>query len=241
MKNPETTQPILRFEQISKVYQTGTIAVEALKPTSFALFPSEMVAIMGPSGSGKSTLLSLAGALDHPTSGKAFVQGNDLSQLPRASIAKLRRNTIGYVFQDFNLMPGLTALENVSLPLELDGHETRKARSQAMESLERVNLGEMANRFPDNLSGGEQQRVAIARAFVGSRSLLLADEPTGALDTMTAEVVMRLLRKQCDEGRSALLVTHNPSHAAWADRIIFIKDGTVLEEQSSELQQAEAH
>ncbi len=227
---PSENSVVLKFENVSKTYGTGNVLVHALKPTSFVVRRSELVAIMGPSGSGKSTMLSLAGALDAPTQGRVAVNGLDPALLKPKKIAELRRRTIGYVFQEFNLMPGLTALENVALPLELDGISLRDARSQAIDSLHRVNIENLSNRFPDNLSGGEQQRVAIARAFVGSRHLLLADEPTGALDTTTGEVVMRLLREQCDAGRSALLVTHNAGHAAWADRVIFIRDGEIVDQ-----------
>ena len=224
---------ILEFQGAAKSYGSGNTLVEALKPTSLSIGTSELVAIMGPSGSGKSTMLSLAGALDEPTSGKVVIKGKDLSELRLSEIARLRRRTIGYVFQEFNLMPGLTALENAALPLELDGYSQKGARAHAMDALENVGIAELAQRFPDHLSGGEQQRVAIARAFIGSRTLLLADEPTGALDSGTGEVVMRLLRQQCDAGRSALLVTHNPGHAAWADRVIFIKDGAIVDQTTS--------
>lgn len=221
---------VLRFDQASKVHGHGHTAVTALRPTSFEIHRSELVAIMGPSGAGKSTVLSLAGALDTPTTGQVYVHGNDLAKMSPREIAALRRRSLGYVFQEFNLMHGLTAIENVALPLELDGTSQKNARREAAAALERVNIGALANRYPDNLSGGEQQRVAIARAFAGPRNLLLADEPTGALDSATGEVVMRLLREQCDDGRSALLVTHDASHAAWADRVIFIKDGNMVDQ-----------
>jgi len=224
---------VLRFDGIAKTYGSGSTIVHALRRVNLVVHRSEFVAIMGPSGSGKTTMLSLAGAMDVPTSGRVFFEGHDLAELPPRSIAELRRRKMGYVFQEFNLMSGLTALENVALPLELDGCTIRRSREEAMDSLHRVNMGSLANRFPDNLSGGEQQRVAIARAFVGSRNLLLADEPTGALDTTTAEVVMRLLRHECDAGRSALMVTHNASHAAWADRVIFLKDGAIVDQSGS--------
>ncbi len=224
---------VLEFDGVSKIYGSENTEVTALAPTSFRVGQSELVAIMGPSGSGKSTILSLAGALDEPTTGKVFVAGGDLATKKPRELAELRRRTIGYVFQELNLMPGLTAIENVALPLELDGCSQRESRELALDALERVKIAQLANRFPDNLSGGEQQRVAIARAFVGTRNLLLADEPTGALDSVTGEVVMKLLRKQCDEGRSAVLVTHDPGHAAWADRVIFIRDGRIADQSAS--------
>lgn len=227
---PNASPPLLEFVAAAKTFGTGRTAVAALKPVTLRVERSELVAIMGPSGSGKSTLLSLAGAMESPTEGEILINGQNLACLKQKAVSILRRRTIGYVFQEFNLMPGLTAVENVALPLELDGVSLREARSRAMEELDRVQIKELADRFPDNLSGGEQQRVAIARAFVGPRTLLLADEPTGSLDSVTGEVVMRLLRRQCDEGRSGLMVTHDASHAAWADRVIFIKDGVIVSE-----------
>ncbi|MFK7819033.1 MAG: ABC transporter ATP-binding protein [Planctomycetaceae bacterium] len=228
------TTPLLQLDGVGKTFGSGHIAVEALKPVSLTIRRSELVAIMGPSGSGKSTLLSLSGALDEPTVGRVLVNGEDLATLSRKAISILRRRTIGYVFQEFNLMVGLTALENVQLPLELDGVAIREAKAESMAALERLEIADLADRYPDNLSGGEQQRVAIARAFVGPRTLLLADEPTGSLDSATGDVVMRMLREQCDEVRRGLMVTHDASHAAWADRVIFIKDGFVVSETGND-------
>ncbi|MGN6132217.1 MAG: ABC transporter ATP-binding protein, partial [Nocardioidaceae bacterium] len=185
---------------------------------------------MGPSGSGKSTLLTIAGGLDTPTSGEVLVEDVALSGLSRRELAKLRRRSVGYVFQDFNLIPALTALENVALPRELDGVPTRRARKEALEALGEVDLTDLADRFPDDMSGGQQQRVAIARAIVGDRRLVLADEPTGALDSETGEAVLRLLRGRVDAGAGALLVTHEARHAAWADRVVFLRDGVVVDE-----------
>jgi putative ABC transport system ATP-binding protein len=222
--------PILRFEDVGRVHGTGHTAVRALGPVSLAVRPGELVAIMGPSGSGKTTLLSLAGALDRPTSGRVLVEERDLAMSSPSALAELRRRVIGYVFQDLNLLPGLTAVENVALPLELDGVAMGRARREALEALDGVRLRELAGRFPDDLSGGEQQRVAIARAFVGPRALLLADEPTGALDSVTGELVMRLLRARCDGGRTAIVVTHDATLAAWADRVLFLRDGLIVGE-----------
>jgi len=219
---------MLVFHDTSRIHGTGDKAVRALGPVQFEVGAGELVAIMGPSGSGKSTLLALAGALDRPTSGRIEVAGRDLASLDAQALAELRRRVIGYVFQDLNLLPGLTAIENVALPLELDGVALAEARREALAALESVRMQALAHRFPDDLSGGEQQRVAIARAFVGPRALLLADEPTGALDSATGEVVMRLLRAQCDRGRTAVLVTHDPSHAAWADRVLHLRDGLIV-------------
>ncbi len=221
---------MLTFEGVSRIHGAGPLAVRALGPVDLKVRSGEFVAIMGPSGSGKSTLLSLAGALDRPSRGRVRVDGKDLATLTASELAELRRRVIGYVFQDLNLLPGLTAIENVALPLELDGCPLGEARERAREELERVGVGELAERFPDNLSGGEQQRVAIARAFVGPRNLLLADEPTGALDSVTGESVVRHLRSQCALGRTVVLVTHNAAHAAWADRVLYLRDGEVVDE-----------
>lgn len=222
--------PILQLKDVTRVHGDGPLAVRALGPISIEVQPGEFVAIMGPSGSGKSTMLGLSGALDQPTDGRVSIQGQNLRTIGATGLAALRRQVIGYVFQDFNLLPGLTAAENVALPLELDGVRQRAAREEAQAALADVELGELGSRFPDDLSGGERQRVAIARAFVGQRQLLLADEPTGALDTITGDLVMRLMRKQCDAGRTTILVTHDASHAAWADRILFLRDGLLVDE-----------
>jgi putative ABC transport system ATP-binding protein len=222
--------PTLELRGVTKVFGQGRLEVDAITDVSVSAAAGELVAVMGPSGSGKTTLLSLAGGLDHPTSGLVLVEGVELSKLGRAELARLRRRSIGYVFQQMNLVDGLTAIENVSLPLELDGIGRRRARTKAEAALERVSIAELSNRFPDELSGGEQQRVAIARAVVGDRILLLADEPTGALDSVTGESVLRLLRDHCERGGAAILVTHDARFAAWADRIVFLRDGRVVDE-----------
>jgi putative ABC transport system ATP-binding protein len=189
-----------------------------------------MVAVMGPSGSGKSTLLTIAGTLEEPTSGEVLIAGQPVAGMSRNARAGLRRRTIGYVFQDFNLLPGLTAAENVTLPLELDGLSARKARVVGLKALERLGLGERAAHYPDQLSGGERQRVAIARAMVGERRLLLADEPSGALDSANGEAVMRLLHDACTNHRmTAVVVTHDAHLASWADRVVFLRDGRVTD------------
>jgi putative ABC transport system ATP-binding protein len=185
---------------------------------------------MGPSGSGKSTLLTCAGGLDSPTGGTVAVEGTALDTLSRPDLAALRRRAVGYVFQDFNLIPALTAAENVALPRELDGESSRAARRLARAALDEVGIADLADRFPDDMSGGQQQRVAIARAIVGDRRLVLADEPTGALDTETGEQVLRLLRARCDAGAAGVLVTHEARHAAWADRVVFLRDGLTVDE-----------
>jgi putative ABC transport system ATP-binding protein len=203
--------------------------VHALRGVSLRVGAGELVAVMGPSGSGKSTLLNLAGGLDTPTRGEVAVEGVTLGRLNRRQLAAVRRRSVGYVFQDLNLLPSLTAAENVALPLELDGQGVRRARDAAVAALEEVDLAEAAGRFPDELSGGQQQRVAIARALVGQRRLVLADEPTGALDSQTGEAVLKLLRGRVDAGAAGVLVTHEARHAAWADRVVFLRDGLVVD------------
>ncbi|WVM98920.1 ABC transporter ATP-binding protein [Terrabacter sp. C0L_2] len=202
----------------------------ALSHASLTVARGELVAVMGPSGSGKSSLLNLAGGLDRATSGRVVVEGVDVSSLDVKGLAALRRRSIGFVFQDLNLIPSLTAAENIGLPLELDGWSVRRARSQALDALDRLKLRELADRYPDQMSGGQQQRVAIARALVGERTLVLADEPTGALDSHTGEGVLKILRQRCDAGAAGLLVTHEARHAAWADRVVFLRDGVIVDE-----------
>jgi putative ABC transport system ATP-binding protein len=219
----------LELTQISKMYGTGASQVHALREVNLTVEPGELVAVMGPSGSGKSTLLTIAGSLEEPSAGEVAVGGVLLSRLSRNDRAALRRRAIGYVFQDFNLLAGLTAAENVSLPLELDGTPIRRARSAALVALERLGLAERADSYPDELSGGERQRVAIARAVVGDRYLLLADEPSGALDSVNGEAVMRLVRQTCQGGVAGVVVTHDAQLAAWADRVVFLRDGRVVD------------
>jgi putative ABC transport system ATP-binding protein len=220
---------VLELRDIHRTHGTGDTAVPALRGISLQVEPGELVAVMGPSGSGKSSLLNLAGGLDRPTRGEVAVEGRVLGTLSRRQLAEVRRRGIGYVFQSFNLLPSLTAAENVALPLELDGVSVRKARREALRSLADLDLADLANRFPDEMSGGQQQRVAIARALVGPRRLVLADEPTGALDSETGEVVLRVLRARVDAGAAGVLVTHEARHAAWADRVVFLRDGVVVD------------
>ena len=221
---------VLELRDVSRVHGSGDTSVHALKAVSMKVEEGELVAVMGPSGSGKSTLLNLAGGLDAPTEGAVLVEGADLAGLSRHALAAVRRRSAGYVFQDLNLIPALTAAENAALPRELDGVKAKTARREAIQALEEVGMDELADRFPDELSGGQQQRVAIARALVGPRRLVLADEPTGALDSTTGEMVLRLLRARCDAGASAVLVTHEARHAAWADRVVFLRDGTLVDD-----------
>ncbi|HKR67877.1 MAG TPA: ABC transporter ATP-binding protein [Streptosporangiaceae bacterium] len=222
---------MLELRRVSKVYGQGAAEVHALDRVSLSVDEGAMVAVMGPSGSGKSTLLTIAGSLEEPTEGDVLVRGASVPGMSRNDKARLRRRTIGYVFQDFNLLPGLTAAENVSLPLELDGLPARKARAVGLAALEDLGLTERAERYPDELSGGERQRVAIARAVVGKRRLLLADEPSGALDSGNAEAVMRLVHNACkNRGMAAVVVTHDAQLASWADRVVFLRDGRITDQ-----------
>jgi len=220
---------VLELCTVSKTYLDGVEKVHALREVDLSVEVGRMVAVMGPSGSGKSTLLSIAGALETPTAGEVLVAGHSLSSMSRDDRARLRRRAIGFVFQDFNLLPGLTAAENVAMPLELDGVSAGRARAAGLCALEELGLAEQASRFPDQLSGGERQRVAIARAVVGDRRLMLADEPTGALDSANGEAVMRLLLAACKRGLAAVVVTHDAQLASWADRVVFIRDGRILD------------
>ncbi len=221
--------PVLRLIEVSRVHGQGETAVHALRGVSVEVAAGELVAVMGPSGSGKSTLLNLAGALDRATSGEVEIDGTRLGGLKPQELAALRRRGVGVVFQDYNLIPSLTAAENICLPLELDGMAALAARQEARATLKDLGLGGLADRFPDQLSGGQQQRVALARALIGQRKLVLADEPTGALDSVTGEEVLAVLRARCDSGAAGLLVTHEPRHAAWADRVVYLRDGVVVD------------
>lgn len=216
---------VLRFADVSRTFRSGDDDVRALDEASFEVHAGELVAIMGPSGSGKSTLLAIAGGLDLPTSGSVFVEGITLDSLTATELARLRRDRIGYVFQNLNLIADLTAAENVALPRELAGVSAGAARQEALAALAEVGVSHLAGRFPDQLSGGQQQRVAIARALIGERRLVLADEPTGALDSRTGEAVLEVLRSRVNAGAAGVLVTHDSRYAGWADRTIFLRDG----------------
>lgn len=202
----------------------------AIRDVELAVERGTLVAVMGPSGSGKSTLLTIAGSLEDPTTGEVAIDGAVLQAMSRNDKARLRRRTIGYVFQEFNLLAGLTAVENVALPLELDGLSGRKAHAAGMAALEELGLVDHAMHYPDELSGGERQRVAIARAVVGERQLLLADEPSGALDSTNGDVVMRMILAACKRGVAAVVVTHDAQLASWADRVVFLRDGRVVDQ-----------
>jgi putative ABC transport system ATP-binding protein len=222
----------LELRDVSKVYGEGAAEVHALRNAFLTVDEGELVAVMGPSGSGKSTLLTIAGTLEEPTSGDVLIGGASVSGMSRNDRARLRRRVLGYVFQDFNLLAGLTAAENVSLPLELDGVPGKSAREASLHALDELGVRDRARRFPDELSGGERQRVAIARAVVGDRRVLLADEPSGALDSANAEAVMRLIRTACKRGVAGVVVTHDAQLASWADRVVFLRDGRVVDQTS---------
>jgi len=221
---------MLELRNVSKSYGEGANEVDAISDIDLSVERGSLVAIMGPSGSGKSTLLTIAGSLEEPTTGEVSIDGVRLSGMSRNDKARLRRRSVGYVFQDFNLLAGLTAVENVSLPLELDGTSMKKARAKGLSALEGLGLGDRAENYPDQLSGGERQRVAIARAVVGDRSLLLADEPSGALDSVNGEAVMRMILAACHGGVAAVVVTHDAKLASWADRVVFLRDGRAVDE-----------
>jgi putative ABC transport system ATP-binding protein len=219
---------MMELVDVTKVYNTGRTPVHAVRGVSLRIAAGEFVSIMGPSGSGKSTLMHLLGALDTPTSGQALFQGRDLQALSDRERSRFRRTKIGFVFQFFNLLPTLTAAENVALPLFLEGHSRAKALQQATESLERVGLGHRAEHHPEEMSGGEMQRVAVARALVLEPEAVLCDEPTGNLDSTNSREILTLLRSLPQSGRrSVVMVTHDPQAAAYADRLIHIRDGLI--------------
>ena len=224
---------VLELRRVSKIYGSGPTEVRALSEVDLSVHIGELVAIMGPSGSGKSTALTIAGGLEEATSGDVLVRGSAMSRMSRNERARMRRRSIGYVFQDFNLLAGLTAVENVALPLELDGVRSKAAHTIGREALEGLGLADRTARYPDELSGGESQRVAIARAVVGDRQVLLADEPTGALDSVNGESVMRLLRAACQRGVAGVIVTHDAQLASWADRVVFLRDGRVVDQTTA--------
>ena len=237
-------EAVLELVDVVMRYGSGPTEVRALTDVSLAVAPGELVAVRGPSGCGKSTLLHLAGGLEDPSAGRVLVAGREVQAMGARERAELRRSSVGYVFQRLNLVPGLTALENVMLPLELAGVPTRTARAEAREALASVGLDQQLDRYPDDFSGGQQQRIAIARAVVGERPLVLADEPTGALDTTTGDRVIELLAAlPAERGTAVVLVTHEPRYAAWADRVVSLRDGRIIGQSTApdiELAVAEA-
>jgi putative ABC transport system ATP-binding protein len=221
---------ILQTEDVTRQYQMGEVTVDALAGVDFAVEEGEFVAIMGPSGSGKSTLLHLLGGLDGPTDGEVTLGGKPLSKLSDRQITLIRRRNVGFVFQFFNLLPTLTAEENLALPLLIDGQNLNKHREKIDHLLELVGLSDRRDHKPDQLSGGQQQRVAIARAFVTDPAIVLADEPTGNLDSKTGDEILTLLRRSCDElGQTIVMVTHDAKAASFADRVVFLMDGRIAD------------
>jgi putative ABC transport system ATP-binding protein len=224
---------VVRTEGLTRIYGDDSHRVYALNDVTLSVNEGEFVAIMGPSGSGKSTLLYLLGGLERPTSGKIWLQGDDLSTLDDDALSRIRRTEIGFVFQFFNLIPVLTAAENIAMPLILDGVPRAQALHRAEEALNKVGLAGRSTHRPAELSGGEQQRVALARALVADPALILGDEPTGNLDSHSGDEVVQLLRHVVDTfGRTIVIVTHDPRIAAYADRIVFLKDGQIVDENN---------
>ncbi|QPK81080.1 ABC transporter ATP-binding protein [Schaalia sp. ZJ405] len=225
---------LVRIVDVGHEYEDGRTRNIVLTGINLTVAPGEFVAVMGPSGSGKSTLLNLVGGLEKPSWGDVFICGHKISDMDAMRRAAFRRSTIGYVFQEFNLIPSLSAVENVEIPLQLNGVPGRRAREEALAALDEVGVGDLAHEFPDRLSGGQRQRISIARAIVGDRAIILADEPTGALDSRNSEQIMRLLRERIDRGAGGILVTHEARYAAWADRTVFLRDGLFVDRLSSD-------
>jgi putative ABC transport system ATP-binding protein len=240
--------PILQTQQVSKQYQMGEVAVNALAGVDFVVEQGEFVAIMGPSGSGKSTLLHLLGGLDGPTDGEVTLAGKPLSRLNDNQVTLIRRRNVGFIFQFFNLLPTLSAEENIALPLLIDGQNIRQHQDKIDRLLDLVGLADRRSHKPDQLSGGQQQRVAIARAFVSDPAIVLADEPTGNLDSKTSDEILGLLRRSCDQlGQTIVMVTHDAKAASFADRVVFLMDGRVADhlkmsgDQAEDVRQIQRH
>ncbi len=229
---PEEPRPIVRFESISKMYLMGEIEVHALREVSLSVRAGEMLAIMGASGSGKSTMLNILGTLDRPTAGRYFLDGEPVESLDEYELSALRNRKMGFVFQSFNLLPRDTALQNVELPMVYAGERSSSRRKKALAALERVGLADRVDHLPNQLSGGQQQRVSIARAIVNQPLLLLADEPTGALDSATTQQVMELFVELHRQGMTVIVVTHDPNIAAYAERVVRFKDGVIVSDES---------
>ena len=225
-------RPLIEVEDLVKVYRTGDVELRALDGVSFSVAHGEFVAVMGPSGSGKSTTMNMLGCLDSPTEGRYLLDGRDVARLSGDELARVRNEKLGFVFQGFNLLPRLSAVDNVALPLVYSGVPSRERSERAREALERVGLGARLKHRPNQMSGGQQQRVAIARALVGRAPLILADEPTGNLDTRTSEEIMDLLVEVNREGKTVVLVTHEPDIAAYARRVLHFKDGRLVSDET---------
>jgi putative ABC transport system ATP-binding protein len=218
---------LISLQEVTKVYPMGDVNVHALRGVSLSIEAGDFVAIMGASGSGKSTIMNIIGCLDRPTTGHYLLAGEEVSKLDRYALAKRRNTTLGFVFQSFNLLPRTSALDNVELPLLYAGMRTRDRHERARAALERVGLGDRVNHHPNQMSGGQQQRVAIARAIVSSPKVILADEPTGNLDSATSEGVIAVFQQLGDSGITIVLVTHEPDIATYAARVVMMKDGRV--------------
>ncbi|MBZ4376001.1 ABC transporter ATP-binding protein [Corallococcus sp. AS-1-6] len=223
--------PVIQLKNVAKVYRSGDVEVRALRGVDFTVEPGEFVSIMGSSGSGKSTLMNILGCLDRPTSGEYLLNGREVARLDRDGLARVRNRTLGFVFQSFNLLARTTALENVELPMLYAGVPSKERRARAKEALERVGLGARLDHHPKQLSGGQQQRVAIARALVGRPRVILADEPTGNLDSRTTVEVMALFQQLQKEGMTLVLVTHEPDVAEYTQRIVVVKDGRIVNDR----------
>lgn len=219
---------IIKLEDVWKIYQLGHVKVEALRGLNLSIKKNEFVAVMGPSGSGKSTAVNMIGCLDVPTKGRIFLEHHDISKLSESDLAQIRGQKIGFIFQQFNLIGTLTALENVALPMLFQGKERDERMQHAKKLLEMVELGDRISHKPSELSGGEQQRVAIARSLANNPEVVLADEPTGNLDSKTGEIVINFLEKLNNDGKTIILVTHDANVAKHANRIEFLKDGKVI-------------
>jgi putative ABC transport system ATP-binding protein len=220
---------MIELDNVTKIYDIGEVKVTALDSVSFRCEKGEMVSIMGPSGSGKSTMMNILGCLDMPTSGGYRLEGQDIASLKDNDLAVIRNNKLGFVFQSYNLLPKLTAVANVELPLIYNGGHNRRQR--ALEALESVGIGGRAHHRPSEMSGGEQQRVAIARALINNPLIILADEPTGNLDTASSRTIMSLLLDQCKKGITVVVVTHEEDIAAFTQRTIYLRDGKIIEEK----------
>ena len=238
MINEADRPNLIEVRDMVKIYKTGDVELRALDGVSFSIEQGEFVAVMGPSGSGKSTTMNMLGCLDSPTSGEYHLDGRDVAKLTGDELADVRNSKLGFVFQGFNLLPRLSAIDNVALPLVYSGVPAHERRLRAQESLERVGLADRMGHMPNQMSGGQQQRVAIARALVGKAPLILADEPTGNLDTKTSIEIMKLLVAVNEEGKTVVLVTHEPDIAAYARRVLRFKDGRIVEDTQKQNQTA---
>jgi len=232
-------KPLIETSKVSKVYRMGDVEVHALREVSLTISEGESVAVMGPSGSGKSTLMNILGCLDRPSSGGYWLAGEEVSQLDRNALARMRNRTLGFVFQSFNLLSRTSALENVELPLLYAGVSARERHTRAREALTRVGLGERMHHHPNQMSGGQQQRVAVARALVTRPRLIVADEPTGNLDSRTSIEIMALFQELGRSGITLLLVTHEPDIARYASRVVVMRDGRVQSDEQQTPLQAE--